>query len=93
MSILVNNYELFRYDEPTYYWENVKNPLNNFAELEQGRGYIYANADSITLNINGELNTVVVYQELSTSGELLTGFNLIENPYMHDIYKGWFCNI
>ena len=86
--LLVNNYELFRYDEPTYNWENVKNAANNFVELEKGRGYIYANADATTLKMSGELNTGTVYQDLTASGELLTGFNLIANPYMHNIYKG-----
>lgn len=86
--LLVNNYELFRYDEPTYNWENVKNAANNFVELERGRGYIYANANATTLKMSGELNTGTVYQDLTASGELLTGFNLIANPYMHNIYKG-----
>ena len=49
--LLVNNYELFRYDEPTYNWENVKNAANNFVELERGRGYIYANANATTLKM------------------------------------------
>jgi hypothetical protein len=81
-------YEFYRYDEPTYYWQNVKNSANNFVELEAGRGYIYAHENKTTLEVTGELNTGVRYQNMSFSGELLTGFNLIGNPYMHNIQKG-----
>ncbi len=81
-------YEFYRYDEPTYYWQNVKNSANNFVELEAGRGYIYAHENKTTLEVTGELNTGIRYQDMSFAGELLTGFNLIGNPYMHNIQKG-----
>ncbi len=88
-SLLVNNYELFRYNETIYEWENVKNSENDFSTLESGRGYIYSNENATTLKIIGEPNTnnVVTYN-LTAEGELLNGFNLVGNPFTHNIYKG-----
>ena len=83
-----NGYELFRYDEPTYMWENVKNTSNDFSTLEKGRGYLYAHNTDATVSLTGRLNTGTVKQNLTASGEYLTGFNLIGNPYMHNIRKG-----
>lgn len=88
-SLLVNNYELFRYNETIYEWENVKNSENNFTTLEPGRGYIYSNEVATTLKISGEPNTdKVVTYNLTAEGELLNGFNLVGNPFTHNIYKG-----
>lgn len=88
-SLLVNNYELFRYNETIYEWENVKNSENNFTTLEPGRGYIYSNKVATTLKISGEPNTnEVVTYNLTAEGELLNGFNLVGNPFTHNIYKG-----
>lgn len=87
-SFSKNGYELFRYDEPTYTWENIKNTDNVFDWMENGRGYIYANDTDIELELTGNINCENVTCNLTASGELLTGFNLIGNPFMHDIYKG-----
>ena len=75
-----NGYELFRYDEPTYMWENVKNTSNDFSTLEKGRGYLYAHNTDATVSLTGRLNTGTVKQNLTASGEYPTGVNLIGNP-------------
>jgi len=56
--------------------------------LEPGRGYLYANNEDITLGFAGTLkkgNETVTISPLSYAGELLKGFNLIGNPYAHNV--------
>lgn len=79
-------YDLYYYDEPTYYWMNHKDLSNNFTTLDEGRGYLYANSEDITLLFTGALNNSNVEYRFSTDGDKLTGFHLIGNPYTHDIY-------
>lgn len=100
-NLLSGEFDLYRYDEPTHYWENYEdandvepgNPDNtdwdnNSAVIEQGRGYLYANAANTELSFVGELNTAAVERTLSAQSDELTGFNLLGNPFAHDIYKG-----
>ena len=87
-NLLVSNYELFRYNETIYEWENVKNSENDFTTLELGRGYIYSNEEATTLSLTGEPYTENVTYNLTAEGELLNGFNLVGNPFTHNIYKG-----
>ena len=84
-----NNYDLYRYDEPTSVWQNTKDGNNNFTTLDSGRGYLYANEYDCTLSFEGQINNSDVSYNLSkTNGIMLSGFNLIGNPFAHDIYKG-----
>ena len=87
-SMTSDNYELYRYDETEYEWENHKNTENDFNTLESGRGYIYASGIAKELTISGELNTEDKTYHLTAEGELLTGFHLVGNPFMHNITKG-----
>ena len=87
-SMTSGNYELYRYDETEYEWENHKNTENDFNTLESGRGYIYASDEDKELTISGELNTKDKTYHLTAEGELLTGFHLVGNPFMHNITKG-----
>lgn len=87
-SMTSGNYELYRYDETKYEWENHKNTENDFNTLESGRGYIYASDIDKELTISGELNTEDKTYHLTAEGELLTGFHLVGNPFMHNITKG-----
>lgn len=84
-----NNYDLYRYDEPTSVWQNVKQSSNDFTNLENGRGYLYANEYDATLSFAGELNgDDVTYHLSKTENIALSGFHLIGNPFTHNIYKG-----
>lgn len=84
-----NDYDFYRYDEPTSMWQNVKDYSNNFTYMENGRGYLYANKYDVTLSFAGELNVDDVSCHLTkTNGIALAGFHLIGNPYSHNIYKG-----
>ncbi len=84
-----NDYDLYRYDEPTSYWENIKDATNNFTTFESGRGYLYANKHDVTISFVGEINGESKSYNLSkTDGINLSGFHLIGNPFTHNIYKG-----
>lgn len=84
-----HNYDLYRYDEPTSIWQNIKETSNNFTSLESGRGYLYANEYDATLSFCGELNgDDIKYYMTKTKDVVLSGFHLIGNPFAHNIYKG-----
>lgn len=87
-NLLSNNYDLYYYDEPTYYWINQELASNSFTELESGKGYLYANSENVALGFAGALKNgteTVTVTPLSYEGAQLKGFNLIGNPYAHNI--------
>ena len=87
-NMLTNNYDLYYYDEPTHYWMNQEYAPNNFTELTNGRGYLYANNEEVMLGYAGELQSgsAVIHVLLSyTDGINLAGFNLVGNPYAHNV--------
>ena len=87
-NLLSNNYDLYYYDEPTHYWMNQEFDANNFAELVNGKGYLYANDDEVTLGFAGELqngsSTVTVLLNY-TPDIPLSGFNLVGNPFVYNL--------
>lgn len=84
-----DDYDLYRYDEPTSYWENAKEVTNDFSTFEAGRGYLYANKYDATISFVGEINSESKsYNLTKTEGINLSGFHLIGNPFAHNIYKG-----
>lgn len=93
-NFLYKNYELFRYNESTSMWENQK-AHDDFTKLEVGEGYLYANAEGKTVSITGKPNIDDVTITLTAVGtdDNLRGFNLIGNPFMHNIYKSNFNNV
>ncbi|MBR6930664.1 MAG: T9SS type A sorting domain-containing protein [Bacteroidales bacterium] len=87
-NILSNNYDLYYYDEPTHYWINQEYAANDFTELTNGKGYLYANSEEVMLGFEGELQSgsAVINVLLSyTDGIDLAGFNLVGNPYAHNV--------
>lgn len=87
-NLLANDYDLYYYDEPTHYWKNHKNTANNFTELEAAKGYLYANSQAQTIGLKGTLETAnaTVNVPLSyTEGINLAGFNLVGNPFAHNV--------
>ena len=93
-NLLSNNYDLYRYDEPTHYWDNIKDledlegPVGNWSTLDAGRGYLYANSGDVTLQFNGVANHTSASYTLTREakdGKLL-GFHLVGNPFTHNIY-------
>ena len=76
-------YDLYYYNEPTYYWMNYEySPF----DINHQKGYLYANetTDGTTLQFAGTLtpsNNSVTINNLSHSASSLNGFNLVGNPF------------
>ena len=86
-------YDLYRYNENPddgMEWENYKAGITDFTTFESGRGYLYANSNTFTPAFEGTLNAAAVTRQLTCTAnpDGLSGFNLIGNPFPHDIYKG-----
>ena len=89
-DLLSNNYDLYRYDEASMMWENYKNGSHDdFTTMTNGRGYLYRNSEDVDIQFTGNINVDNVGYSISyTEENELDGFNLIGNPFTHDIYKG-----
>ena len=85
------------------YWENYRStsPVhegfsvdNDASALENGRGYLYRSCQDYTLTFDGNINIASFDYSLSYTEKLLgednvfKGFNIIGNPYSHNIVKG-----
>ncbi|MBO6057680.1 MAG: chitobiase/beta-hexosaminidase C-terminal domain-containing protein [Bacteroidales bacterium] len=87
-------YDLYRFNEAKNAgnaWENYRNSdySATFTTLEKGRGYLYRNASDLTIAMTGDINVEdFTYNVTKTGSGEYAGFNLIGNPYTHDIYKG-----
>jgi Listeria/Bacterioides repeat len=91
-----NRYDLYRYDVTSAKWENYKsNPAHDGfnvnqpeSALENGRGYLYRNESAMTIEFTGNVNTSASYTVTAGGPAGFEGFNLLGNPYTHEIYKG-----
>jgi subtilisin family serine protease len=87
-------YDLYRYNETNLTgeeWENYKANHEDFITFENGRGYLYANGNAFSPSFTGTLNASTVTIPLTCTerpDDPLSGFNLIGNPFPHEIYKG-----
>jgi len=95
-------YDLMLYDEPTHWWWKyndskkafeIKNTstgvtTKSLKNTEKGRGYIYRNEKDRKLEFTGQMNIDNVTYTFTRKGDKLTGFHLIGNPYIHNVYKG-----
>ncbi len=70
------NYDLYRLNNTS--WENSKNTSghSDFTTLVNGRGYLYANKDDVTLTFSGTLNDAT-----EQSVQVYEGYNLVGNPF------------
>lgn len=85
-----SGYDLFRYNESksTNQWENYKNEAyaSDFTSFERGRGYLYRNAATQDVTFTGSTNTSVTYNlSYANAAGDLKGFNIIGNPFTHNI--------
>lgn len=93
-SFLTPEYDLYRYNETSLNnqeWENYKDSnISGFTTFENGRGYLYAHSSNLTPSFSGTLNYTDVTYGLTYTDRTdgLSGFNLIGNPFPHNIYKG-----
>lgn len=85
-----NDFDLYKYDEVNSYWRTYKEAgTQNAFNIEPGTGYLYASQAGTMIEFAGEINKGDVDCALTAGGAApLTGFNLIGNPYSHNIYKG-----
>ncbi len=93
-SFVLSEFDLYRFNESNLTneeWENYKGGLADFTTFENGRGYLFANSNAFSPAFTGTLNASAVSCLLSCTerpNDPLSGFNLIGNPFPHDIYKG-----
>ncbi len=83
-------YNLYRYDEQSSVWQAYDTTNHaDFTTLANGQGYLYRN-NGMELSFSGEVNhgEVVVNLTNRATNTELKGFNLIGNPFGHNIYKG-----
>ena len=88
-NLMANSYDLYYYDEPTHYWMNHKYTDNGFTEMEPAKGYLYANSADVTIGLKGTLEagnaTVNVPLDYTEEAGTLKGFNLVGNPFAHNV--------
>lgn len=89
------NFDLLCYDEPNHYWRSYTDNSTSsiyFANhrLQLGKGYLYRNLKNFTIEFDGGTNNdnVSCHVDAECPSTRVKGFNLIGNPYTHDIYKG-----
>ena len=87
-------WENYRSTSPVHSGFNVN---DNASTLEMGRGYLYRNISDYTIGMIGAINIGVeshtdyalsYHAEVNNHDNVLKGFNIIGNPYMHNISKG-----
>ena len=78
-------YDFLRYNEQYAKWESQK---DDGFDMERGRGHIYRRSAATTLKFIGERNTgnITYYCQGASSGTM-KGWNLIGNPYPHEITR------
>ena len=86
------DYDLMMYDEPNHYWRSYRSETAStyFAGdlMVNGLGYLYRNANDVTVEFTGPIHSGDVTCSVTNSGDLLPGFNLIGNPFTHNITFG-----
>ena len=90
-SFVKGTHNVYRYDEPTHYWEEYHNwgGAASTQTLANGRGYLYRSTEE-GIEFKGDVNVGNAYYTLTYQCEIanMRGFHLIGNPYSHNIYKG-----
>ena len=81
-------YDFLRYVQSEAKWQSYKEHTGDF-NLERGRGYIYRRSAATTLKFIGERNTGTVTYNCSATYSMydMKGWNLIGNPYPHEITR------
>ena len=91
-DLIQGEYDLYAYDEKEVYWRNQKVENNNITEFEEGKGLLYANANTISLAFPGSMKAtneqVTVTLRCQSSNENLKGFNLLGNPFTRNLGNG-----
>lgn len=84
-NLTTMGYDMFYFDEAQGMWINQKTSGTGFSNMYVGKGYLYRN-DGTDLVITGNTNSGDIEYTLTKDGSGdIAGFNLIGNPYPHDI--------
>ena len=88
VAATLEDYDLYQLNPSTIKWENYKENAGNAApdfNLENGRGYLYANKEQKTLEFAGAIKP---YSEESSANQVSVseGWNLIGNPFTCNVY-------
>lgn len=87
-----DGYLLYKYDEENRYWRSSQTTGHTYNTLNVAQGYLYGNSSGKAIEFTGNVNSAASYSiDLSYNekdSDNLAGFNLIGNPFSHDIYKG-----
>ncbi len=78
-------YNLYKFNETTAAWNGNGGTENAFETLGQGIGYLYRNNDGEDLSFAGTTIVGTCYVDLTKNETALPGFNLLGNPYTHNI--------
>lgn len=82
-------FDLYRLNETTSKWENYKDESNGFTTFDPGQGYLYAhNTENTEKQISGTLNDSEITRNITFTDSGMKGWNLIGNPFTHQIFKG-----
>ncbi len=96
-------YDLYRFNEGAtaqengyeLQWENYRANHNDFTTLAKGRGYLYRNYNNYTITMTGAISiespinyALSYHSEVNSHDNIFKGFNIIGNPYTHNISKG-----
>ena len=84
VNMLSNTYDLYRFNPAAQMeWENWKQTGDHYQfDLENGRGYLYANSNQVTLQFTGELKPYADSESVPVS----EGWNLVGNPFAYNVY-------
>lgn len=82
-------YLLYKYDEKERYWRSSQTTGNEYDKLYVAQGYLYGNSSGKAIEFTGNVNSAASYSiDLSYNAkdsDNLAGFNLIGNPFSHEI--------
>ena len=86
-AMLTGTYDLYRLNPATTMWENYKSQEDNGSHyqfnLENGRGYLYANNSSeLTIDFAGVVKAAAATESVT----IPEGWNLIGNPFTYNVY-------
>ena len=87
-----NEFDLYYYKESNHTWMSLENNQSDemFSTYQMGQGFLCAVNAQQDLSFTGKIQGNDIYVSVTNSAEgKLKGFNLIGNPYAHNIYKGW----
>ena len=94
-DFLSGEYDFYSYDEEHSLWINQKAHIDDFPIFNRGKGFLYANQESKTLQYAGSMigtdTEVEVALEWNSTNENLKGFNLVGNPFSRNLNKGDIC--